>query len=197
MESRKSPSRKQLEVLLRKRSLSKPLTSTRGMNGFFPVKPMPWPSWSPQADFTISSQMPPMGQEQLVGRVAQPERRPGLFETLLRDPRVLYHDYLDNPDEYNDEDVQMLTQLVNSRRRVGDLPADQQERLNELSILWAYRSPASKPRSQPKPAARALETVVSDLVHEVPVWDQDKLKLAELRVPDELPDVPDKWWEKG
>ncbi len=117
--------------------------------------------------------------ESLGGSVASEPipRSSGLFEALIRDPRVLFYDLLDRPDSYEKGVYETLLKLL-SGKKLDDLTAEEKALLNRavLDNAQPVRQKATSPRRPPPEPA------------------EDEKELEEKVL--ELPDAPTFWWRQ-
>jgi len=80
-----------------------------------------------------------------------PKQDPGLFETYLRNPAVLYEDMAHHPTKYRDEDRGLVQELV-SGRRLETLTLEEKARLDQM--VFDYLGPVPQPKTPPPPPHR-------------------------------------------
>ncbi len=141
----------------------------------------------------------PTFQELVMEQVADvpPPANDGLFFQLVRDPRLLYRAYLDDPTMFDDETAMLLQQLMSGQRKLEELKAQEQEILNRATAELAQYSPKPTSRSeQPRPSSSSA-SYDEEMEDEVP-WSNkhDEPTPTSVDLPLELPDAPTFWWKK-
>lgn len=137
----------------------------------FPAVPSPEPLRFPTVDDLLAQAANGFSLHPILQLTNPPPPRPeGLFEDLLRsDPSALAQDALDHPDRYADEARALLTELVQSPRRVS---AEERRVLDRATLdLAEYRPPtlpASAPKKRPVEGAPRRQTV-EQVVDPLPV----------------------------
>lgn len=82
----------------------------------------------------------------------------GLFETLLGgDVAVLHQDATENPDKYDDATVGLLAQLVQSRRKHGDLEEAERGLLDLATLTFSSYVPPKKVPKLESPLAPPMQ----------------------------------------
>lgn len=170
------------------------------MNGLSSISPQPLPpGLSPIPSLpplpTISDFLPKSSP----GSSTEPEGEPspqsnGLFTALIRDPVVLYQEYLSHPDLIDEDVGLLLTQLVTRQKRLEDLTPEEMQKLDRATVDFAQGPPKPKP-SLP----RATSTPRTSTVHEEPdvEWHEGGMRLPEPVAPIDIPTVPTRWWDKS
>ena len=80
---------------------------------------------------------------------SSPSTNEGLFSTLVRDPLVLYREYLDDPERFPQEAGTLLTQLVTQQKDLNTLTPEDMEVLNQATVEFAQHSPEPEPTPEP------------------------------------------------
>jgi hypothetical protein len=132
-----------------------------------------------------------------VGALAEPSkhvRGRGLFESLIADPRVLFHGLLEDPESYEDGVSELLQNLVSGRAKREELTPQELQLLDRATLEFAS---AKRPKPPGGPPARAPQQQQQSKVtppEEVELIYQEKGP----PIPDmELPDSPPtNWWKK-
>jgi len=121
----------------------------------------------------------------------------GLFSQLVGDPLVLYREYLDDPDRFDESLGLLLQELVTNRKKLEELTGQEVEQLNKATVELAQYEP--KPKKQPAPQPRASassEDSYEGEEEEVP-WKGVGPSLPEMPMTAELPTAPSFWWKKS
>lgn len=84
------------------------------------------------------------------------DRRRGLFESLIGDPRVLFYDLLDEPDSYESGTAELLQELINGKK-IDELTPEQIALLDRAVLVHASTKIPRK--SKPKTPDSALRMV--------------------------------------
>ncbi len=74
------------------------------------------------------------------------KRSPGLFESLLNNPAVLYEDFLKSPEKYDPALERLLTELATGNKKLKALSAAESTLLDRATLDYAQAVP-------PKPSA--------------------------------------------
>ena len=122
----------------------------------------------------------------------------GLFSQLVRDPRVLYREYLEDPEVFDEETALLLQQLVSNQKKLEDLTAEEKDRLNRATAEFTQYSPKpKKPQEQPRSTSSRSESSYEDEEEELP-WMKDapSMILPSLESPMDLPVSTSFWWKK-
>lgn len=130
----------------------------------------------------------------LVGELAEPsspERRKGLFESLIADPRVLFHGLLDSPESYESGVSELLQNLVSGQKKREDLTGEELQLLDRATVEFA----AGK---RPQPAGGATRSREAAPKRTPP----EEVELIYQERGPHLPDMdlpespPTRWWTK-
>lgn len=114
-------------------------------------------------------------------QVAEPPKRdPGLFETYLKSPAVLYEDMVHHPTKYREEDRDLVAELV-AGRKMEDLGEEERTRLDQM--VFDFLGPEPQPKTPPPPPRRPEEDE-----------EEGEEKVAAL---DPEPEFQDFWWLKA
>lgn len=178
--------------------------SKRGQNGFVAgslpptppgLSPLPLlPTLPTVSDFPLkdSSETKAQGSRR---------QRPGLFMELVRDPAVLYQEYLEDPEEFDPEVAQLLTDLVTRKRTLDALTAEEMRQLDQATVVMAQSSPKpSKDKSQSSESKTRSPIDLDDDFGEEDEeieWNGGDMSLSPLPDPIPMPTVPTMWWDKG
>lgn len=160
------------------------------LTGLEPPKPLPT---LPESHFPTFQEL----VEQELTEPPEQEQNSGLFFQLVQDPRVLYRDYLDDPEKYNEKVGLLLQELCSGLKDVNKLKPEEAELLNLATVEYAQYSPKQEPHSkQPQPRLQR-SAIPSDDESEVPWTDHmTGPNLPQTEVPVSLPDAPTFWWRK-
>lgn len=93
--------------------------------------------------------------EQLVQESQTPEqkRSPGLFESLLNNPAVLYEDFLKNPEKYDPALEKLLMELATGNKKLKGLSPEETTLLDRSTLDYAQATPKPPARpSVPRPS---------------------------------------------
>jgi len=124
-----------------------------------------------------------------------------LFSQLVRDPRILYREYLEEPERFNEETGDLLHRLVAGQQKLEDVSSAERDLLNRATVELAQHS--SKPSSPPpSPDTHSVPFESSDEEFgetEMP-WETSGLEevpeLPQMEAPEDLPNAPTFWWRK-
>jgi len=119
---------------------------------------------------------------------AEPERRPetGLFDALLGNPEILFVDYLEHPESYDDQTAELLQLLVGGARKLHELSPDDQQLLNRATVEFA-QTVHPKPGSLTSPVPPTVPTPEPD-------DDEPELEYRDGHVG--APDTKNFWWAR-
>lgn len=123
----------------------------------------------------------------------QHARQSGLFASLVRDPAILYQEYLERPELFEEDTGHLLATLVGRSKKMEDLTDDELKQLDEAVVSYMQYQPSPEKKE-------LLPPELGDLA------EDDELDLAwgpngpQLRDPDlfsQLPeDVAHRWWKE-
>lgn len=126
--------------------------------------------------------------------LSQPEpevqrRREGLFSTIIRNPAILYREYLEHPDMFQEETAHLLTKLVGRQKSLDSLSEEELKKLDEAVVSFLQYRPKKKIETQSSHSTPRDET---DDDSEV-VWGPDGplVNGTSLELPE---DVAHNWW---
>ena len=139
---------------------------------------------------------PPSIQElELVPATPQPHGRGrGLFESLIADPRVLFHGLLEAPENYESGASELLQNLVSGRKERGDLSPQEHQLLDRATLEFAAgkrprpaggATPSPRPRQQSLTPPEEVELIYRERGGHIPV--------AVAEAPTNAPSF---WWRK-
>lgn len=114
----------------------------------------------------------------------------GLFAQLVGDPAILYREYLDSPENFDEETVKLLTELMSRQKTLEELSKQEKELLNQATIQFAQGSP--KPSSSPKPSVKQ-SPIQDEEEEEVPYPKSLPTLNAPIDVPESIPKT--EWWK--
>jgi hypothetical protein len=151
-----------------------------------PTLPYPMPPEAPEVRFLTFSELlsPPAPEEK--------KRSEGLFMSLVKNPAILYQEYLEQPDMFEEETGHLLLKLIGRHKKLEDLTDSEMKKLDEAVVSYLQY----KPKVAEKPKLRALpEEDEEDDEPEIP-WGPNGVKgLSSFML--ELPEgVDSRWWEK-
>lgn len=128
----------------------------------------------------------------------EPSQNSGLFFQLVGDPAVLYREYLDDPDRFDEEAGLLLQQLYSGLKTLEQLDPEEAEILNRATAEYAQYSPKQEKPSGPQRPSLPRSVTPSDDEPEIP-WTEHVQgpSLPTLDTPISLPDsAPTFWWTK-
>jgi len=117
-----------------------------------------------------------------------------LFDALIGDARVLFQEYLDDPDRFEDGTGELLQEMVNGRKKFSDLERKDKDLMNRAAIDFASsKGPAPKKERAPRHQSRELPAAAQMASGEL-AWSDDGKHSPPT------PDIPNKpatfWWRK-
>ena len=125
----------------------------------------------------------------------------GLFSQLVQDPLVLYREYLDDPERFDERVGLLLQQLVSNQKKLEELTAEERGLLNTATAEHAQYVPKPKPPPAQQPKASPLSDSSyedGDEESELP-WKgrQSGPAPTAMELPADLPTAPSFWWKKS
>jgi hypothetical protein len=123
---------------------------------------------------------------------SKPERAKGLFESLIADPRVLFHGLLESPENYESGVSELLQNLVSGRQKRGELTPMELELLDRATVEFASAK-RPKPHGGPPPL-KQVETKKLTPPEEVElVYSEKGRHTPDVEIPES---PPTHWWTK-
>lgn len=122
----------------------------------------------------------------------------GLFSQLVQDPLVLYREYLDDPERFDESLALLLQQLVSNQKKLEELTAEERDMLNRATAELAQYAPKPKPPPQQPQRASAPSDDFYEEETELP-WNNQPggPELPQLESPmGALTEAPSFWWKK-
>lgn len=175
--------------------------SKRGQNGFEGTSPPKLPEGlSPLPSLPTLPKLLefPLSLSALEPTEQSPPTSTGLFLSLLRDPAVLYRDYLDHPEKYDEQTAQLLMELISRTKTLETLTPEDMELLNKATMNFAQPTrPLPKKQSNERYSASVQQTSSESKEEEDEVeWHGPNMRLPPMEIPVDIPTVPTKWWDK-
>ena len=108
----------------------------------------------------------------------QPARGKGLFESLIADPRVLFHGLLESPESYENGVSELLQNLVSGRKKRQDLTPQEHSLLDQATVEFAAgkrpqlaggETPPQPTRQRPLTPPEEVELIYSERGPHIPV----------------------------
>lgn len=182
--------------------------SKRGLNGFVSVSPAPLPpglsplpklpDLPPLLKFPLKSSP----EDSLQTADVPGPSNGGLFAALIGDPLVLYQHYLEHPEQFEEETIRLLMELVTRRKSVETLSQAEKKLLDQATVSFAQHSPSSSDSHSARHNVPSLPQSSTDPEQPDPeeiVWEGDAMKLSPSTMfePIDIPEISTKWWDKG
>jgi len=113
----------------------------------------------------------------------------------------LYQEYLEDPDAFDPEVAQLLTDLVTRRKKLSSLTDTEMQQLDQATIVLAQHTPKSKTQNESSKAQSPIDPDDSfdegDAGDGEIEWNGGDMSLSPLPDPIPIPSVPTMWWDKG
>lgn len=129
--------------------------------------------------------------------VAQPPQNDGLFNGIIGDPAVLYRAYLDRPEDFDEEQSNLILQLMSNQKKLDQLTDQERKVLDRATVNFAQHSPRSNVKPSPSPKSSFSPTPTTDPGRSSFSWQKDEMRLPPLKDPIDIPTIPSKWWDQG
>ena len=137
------------------------------------------------------------------GTERKPERKAGLFESLIGDPTIIFQSLLDDPARYEDGVAELLQELIYRRKRIEDLTEEELELLNRAALEFTQGKPTKKelplPAELMKKAPMSVRAALGDFEDD----DEPDLEFREVGRPQAVaapivlpPTPPSFWWKQ-
>jgi hypothetical protein len=160
------------------------------LSGLKPLEPLPSP---PELKFPTFREL----VEQELTESPQPEANDGLFSQLVQDPAILYREYLDDPDRFEESAGLLLQQLYSGLKNLEELTPEEMKILDQATVEFAQYLAKPKTPSESQRAAQPRSAIPSDDEPEIPWTDHvGGPSLPAMELPVSLPDAPTFWWKK-
>jgi hypothetical protein len=112
---------------------------------------------------------------------------------LIKDPAILYQEYLEQPDMFEEETGHLLLKLVGQQKKLEDLTDDEMKKLDEAVVSFIQYTPKKpEPKELPKPLE--LDDGDEEDEEEVP-WGRSGPSHGSLSF--EPPEDVSSFWWKG
>ncbi len=174
-------------------------SSRLSKNFFEPVPPpVTLPPPSLQAVRPPEAPLPPSMSPSVIEPVepSRPGRNRGLFESLIADPRVLFHGLLETPESYESGVSELLQNLVSGRRNREELTQQERELLDRATVEFATAKRPQQDGGATAPSSQAAKT-------KRPLTPPEEVELIyqdrgpHIPVTADIPDSPPSfWWKK-
>jgi len=120
----------------------------------------------------------------------QKEQRDGLFNSLVRDPAILYLEYLEHPDMFEEETAHLLQSLVGQQKKVSDLTEAEMKKLDEAVVSYAQYHPPKKETLAPVESTPEFDDDEPDIE-----WGPEGPLAGANSAYSQIPDgVLHRWW---
>lgn len=136
----------------------------------------------------------PSFSEQLSNQAPEQPKQPrGLFASLVRDPAILYSEYLEHPDLFEEDTGHLLATLVGRSKKMEDLTPEEAQQLDEAVVSFLQYQPEKQGKQKLLPP-EVREHAESDEMNVV--WTPGGPRLGDPYLFSEVPDVSHKWWKE-